>query len=231
VWSTDDSKIAFLSYGPDGGYLKVYTYEFASGTVTEVTPSKDEENPYGDIYRMWWSGSAITYDRYPFAIQTFVPDALNPQEAGHSNYQVIVPAPFNEEVGMPVEPAWSPDGTKLAFTKGAFYEPSDTLAIFIPSIGVMVALDQLVTNASWPAWSPDGKKIAFVHDVNGNSDIWVTSLPELPTASRLSGTWAGYEFRRGFSGGDTSSWGNVTDQELTKIIFSDLRLCRRSLNF
>ncbi len=218
VWSPDGSQIAFVSFGPDGGNYKIYTYTMPGGTIAEVTPSKDEQNSFGDIYRILWSGSVITYDRYPIGIQTFVPNSLNPQESGHSQYQVLIPGgqtPQQEE-NTPTEPTWSPDGKKLLFTRGAFYQSTDSFAVFEPSKGLMVPLDQVVTNSTWGSWNPDGTKLAFVHDISGNSDIWITTLPELPSTSRISGTYTVFEYERGFSGGTDASWGNTTSQLITK---------------
>ncbi len=67
-------------------------------------------------------------------------------------------------------PAWSPNGSQIAFDSSSdgrailvlnIYESSDANAI----------TDYL--EYSYPAWSPDGKKIAFVSVSDGNADIYV----------------------------------------------------------
>jgi Tol biopolymer transport system component len=68
------------------------------------------------------------------------------------------------------QPAWSPDGTKLAY-------------VSFPGIWVVNADGtgkvQLTDHPrdEMPDWSPDGSKIAFTTD---DSDIWVGTLFEFP---------------------------------------------------
>jgi len=208
VWSPDDSKLAFVSYGPEGGAFKIYTYDLQSGIVAEVTPSA-EENPFGEIYRVSWDQETrMIYDRYPIGLQTFDPTTA-------ADYGIFIPAPAGHE-GMPVEPAWNSDGSKLVYAKGMFYETGNTLAILSQSTGLITSLEALVTNASWPSWSPDGTRLAFVHDRIGNSDIGITTLPRLPDASPLTGTYVVYEFESGFHGGDVGAWGANDEQFLVK---------------
>lgn len=73
------------------------------------------------------------------------------------------------------EPAWSPDGTKIAFT-------SDRDAFFLGELDIYVIdvdggdprrLTDAPGSHSDPAWSPDGTKIAFASDRNGDFEIYV----------------------------------------------------------
>lgn len=60
-------------------------------------------------------------------------------------------------------PAWSPNGTKMAFTR------SDAIYI-MDADGENQIL--LVSNASQPVWSPDGTKMAFVRNQDGDAEIY-----------------------------------------------------------
>jgi len=74
--------------------------------------------------------------------------------------------------GREVDPDWSPDGSRLAFT-GFAGALSDIYVIDASGANQR----RLTTNGgeSEPAWSPDGTKIAFTSRRTGNNDIHVMS--------------------------------------------------------
>ena len=68
-------------------------------------------------------------------------------------------------------PAWSPDGSQIAFasTNG---DVTDIWSVWADGTHLV----QLTTNSlnnRQPVWSPDGKKIAFVSDRGGSNDVWI----------------------------------------------------------
>jgi Tol biopolymer transport system component len=76
-------------------------------------------------------------------------------------------------------PAWSPDASKIAFSRNVF--PAQNMDIFVANAdGSNVVRLTDAGNAPTGAntnygatWSPDGAKIAFTSTRSGNSDIWV----------------------------------------------------------
>ncbi len=69
------------------------------------------------------------------------------------------------------EPAWSPDGTRIAFQ---LWEEG-TAEIYVMDVdgGNLTRLTHNSYYDDYPAWSPDGTQIAFVSGRDGNSEIYV----------------------------------------------------------
>jgi len=67
-------------------------------------------------------------------------------------------------------PAWSPDGTRIAFTYGGYPGPGE---VYVLGADGPVNLTNNEARDGSPAWSPDGARIAFVTDRDGNPDIYV----------------------------------------------------------
>ncbi len=64
-------------------------------------------------------------------------------------------------------PAWSPDGTKIAFTN------SSQIYVMNADGSAVVRLTNTPAGDGAPAWSPDGTKIAFHSNRDGSPQIYV----------------------------------------------------------
>jgi Tol biopolymer transport system component len=83
-----------------------------------------------------------------------------------------------------VEPAWSPDSTKIAFSSNRSGN-YDIWAMNADGTG----LQNLTNDPAYddkPVWSPDGTKIAIVSDRSGNKDIWVANADGSGTPQQLT---------------------------------------------
>ena len=71
------------------------------------------------------------------------------------------------------QPAWSPDGTKIAF--GSNKDGNGEIYLMDPNGTNIVRLTNDPAEDGQPVWSPDGAKIAFATIRDGNNEIYVMS--------------------------------------------------------
>ncbi len=102
----------------------------------------------------------ITKTGKQYALQVADADGFNPQPVLRSNEPII-------------SPAWSPDGSKLAYVSFQKKKP----IIYVQSLtgGAQNVLANYKGNNSAPAWSPDGNKLAIVLTYGANSQIYTIS--------------------------------------------------------
>ena len=77
------------------------------------------------------------------------------------------------DAGLVTDPAWSPDGKKIAFVRlnGSPGEP--IYVVKADGSGLRNLTPKPVGTYAAPAWSPDGRKLAFVSDRDGNPEVYV----------------------------------------------------------
>ena len=74
------------------------------------------------------------------------------------------------------QPAWSPDGKRIAFVRPSGASDNDDIFV-MNSDGTKITrlTDHAATDAQ-PTWSPDGTRIAFASERDGNWDIYVVGV-------------------------------------------------------
>lgn len=72
-----------------------------------------------------------------------------------------------------ISPAWSPDGTRLAYV--AFEAQKPIVYVQDLASGRRVALANFKGSNSAPTWSPDGRQLAVVLTRDGNSEIYAVN--------------------------------------------------------
>ena len=80
-----------------------------------------------------------------------------------------------------IHPDWSPDGSKLAFTR-----ESDPLSAAVYILDLFSLRQTRLTTEDgyngYPCWSPDGTKIIFSSNRNGSLGIWLMDADGSNTA-------------------------------------------------
>ena len=130
-----------------------------------------------------------------YALQVADADGYSPQTVVSSNEPII-------------SPAWSPDGTKLAYVSFEKKKP----IVFVQSLtsGSREMVANYKGNNSAPAWSPDGSKLAIVLTYGANSQIYTIdasggSLKQITKSSAIDtepafshdGNWIYFSSDRG----------------------------------
>jgi Tol biopolymer transport system component len=92
------------------------------------------------------------------------------------------PAALTQAAGDDVQPAWSPDGQRVAFSSGRH----GNFDIYVMDATCLnqpegcqdepVRLTDSQGYEEWPAWSPDGQRIAFVSDQDGDVEIYTMNV-------------------------------------------------------
>jgi Tol biopolymer transport system component len=81
---------------------------------------------------------------------------------------------FVDNLGDAVDPAWSPDGKWLAYTRLGGRNSSISLSHYplrVPAQEVIKLTD--TGKDANPTWSPDGQWIAFTSTRDGNAEVYI----------------------------------------------------------
>jgi Tol biopolymer transport system component len=166
AWSPDGAQFAFSSSVDEN--LDIYVVDADGTNRTRLTT-----DPHDDRCPAWSpDGAQIAFQRFsgfdPFSGAWRV-WAMNADGTGAR--QLPKGGAWSSDGN--VFPAWSPDGSQIAFHLTSWSGPRQVYVTNADGSGTPVRLSDGSANDMAPAWSPDGTKIAFCSDRDGNSEIYV----------------------------------------------------------
>jgi dipeptidyl aminopeptidase/acylaminoacyl peptidase len=158
AWSPDGTRIAFAN-GADlfviraDGSARTHLTQHDGGWASRPTWSPDGTKiAYADYRKFTRDGNDV------YASQIYVLDVASGTETRLTSVN-----------GDATSPAWSPDGSRLAFATTGDGDSGSRIALVNPDGRDLQFLTDGSTWDTGSAWSPDGAQIAFVR----NQQIWV----------------------------------------------------------
>jgi Tol biopolymer transport system component len=177
TWSPDGKQLAFVS--DRDGIPQIYSLEITTRRITRLTFTNAISDYDGDFAPDWSSRGQIAFQRV-LDDESFV-FVMNADGSGAR--QLV------DGEGADYDPAWSPDGTRVAYAGG----PRDES--YIDVVGADGTGHVRLTTSDddgLPAWSPDGKRIVFTswRGENEDDDLWIMNA-DGSGQQKLFGTDAG----------------------------------------
>lgn len=164
--SPDGNKIAFTSNRI--GTREIFVLDLVSNTLTQMTNSSAFEGTID------WSpdGSYIVYDVYQNNHFDLIIQSVNDQTEA--------PIQLTDGSTNNFQPAWSPDGSELAFVSDRSGRNSIWLArLQNPEDRFVEVIGSSEADFDHPVWSPDGTRLAINRHQNNNEIIMIQ--PHDPT--------------------------------------------------
>ena len=159
AWSPDGTQIAFVALNRDSpDYVHIYVID-ADGSNQRLLVSVPITNW---LQQISWSpdGKKLMYvskiaveeweSLYHYYVEIYVVDVEDGTIINLTNTPDI-----NDR-----DPAWSPDGKRIAFSSGPYAGPNQIHIMDVDGSNVVKLTDEDL-ECHEPSWSPDGKKIVF----------------------------------------------------------------------
>src|SRR5437879_2397543 len=164
AWMPDGSRIVFHARRKDDQQKGFATRNDGSGRRRLPTTPANELFPAwppDGVHLVYVTDASGNFDLYQIDVRD-----------GRTTPLVV--SPDHE-----ARPAFSPDGTKLAFSRWPAHGRSADATLWVANADgtAPIELTTALAPATHPAWSPDGRTLAFQHRVATGWEIWTLALP------------------------------------------------------
>lgn len=184
AWSPDGTLLAYASSGDavaeDQRDVEIYVMRADGSGKRRLT-----NDPVHDATPAWSpDGKRIAFAHTPGVGSEEASGVIVVMDAEGQGRAEITRHREARDLVLDSQPAWSPDGSLIAFTR-ATYTPDGRVRIAVHAVAPTGAGERLlVDDAADPAWSPDGRSIALTstrdrhgetcfHECSPSSEIYV----------------------------------------------------------
>jgi DNA-binding winged helix-turn-helix (wHTH) protein len=164
----------FIETLPRRGYRFIGELERPAGPVMEPVVRAEPNRPWRSR-QSWWKIASVVLAISVVALAAVLSYRRHQQQRPEEQ-AILTVLPFTAFPGVATSPAFSPDGSRIAFAwDGDLVNGANGFDLYVKALGseTLLRLTQHPSESISPTWSPDGTQIAFQRLAGADSGIYV----------------------------------------------------------